>query len=330
MDRRKLGSLGFTSSEIALGCMSMSDREGRGPEAERESINAIRRAMDLGVTLLDTGDFYGMGHNEMLIASAIEGRREEVQLSVKFGALRDYRGAFLGFDGRPAFVKSSLAYSLQRLKTDYIDFYFPARVDRRVPIEETMGAVADLIREGKVLYAGVSEASPASIRRAHQECPLSAVEVEYSLWSRDIEDAILPSVRELGIGVLAYSALSRGLLTGAITLENPVAAHDFRAQFPRFHESNLPANLRLVENLKGVAVRKVATVPQVAIGWVLAQGEDIVPVVGTRRRSYLEENLGAARLRLTKADVEEIEKAVPRGAVAGERYPAAGMATVDG
>jgi aryl-alcohol dehydrogenase-like predicted oxidoreductase len=330
MQQRKLGSLGFTSSAIALGCMSMSDREGRGPDGERESIATIRQAIDLGVTLLDTGDFYGMGHNEMLIASAIEGRRDQVQLSVKFGALRDYRGAFIGYDGRPAHVKSSLAYSLQRLKTDYIDFYFPARVDPAVPIEETIGAVADLIREGKVLYAGLSEASPASIRRAHEVCPLSAVEIEYSLWSRDIEDSLLPTTRELGIGILAYSALSRGLLTGAITLENPVAPQDFRAQFPRFHEANLPANLQLVQNLQDVAVRRVATVPQVAIAWVLAQGEDIVPVVGTRRRSYLEENLRAARLGLKQADLAEIEKAVPRGAAAGDRYPAAAMATLNG
>ena len=208
MEQRKLGSQGFTSSAIALGCMSMSDTEGRTEDAEQESIAAIHQAIDSGVTLLDTGDFYGMGHNEMLIGRALRGRRDEVQLSVKFGALRDPRGIFIGFDGRPAFVKSSLAYTLQRLGTDYVDFYFPSRVDPAVPIEETIGAVSDLIREGKVLYAGLSEASVGTIRRAHAVHPISALEIEYSLWSRDIEDDALPTVRELGIGVLAYSALS--------------------------------------------------------------------------------------------------------------------------
>jgi len=330
MDSRTLGSLGFTSSAIALGCMSMSDTDGRGPEPERESIATIHQALESGVTLLDTGDFYGMGHNEMLVGRAIEERREQVQLAVKFGALRDYRGAFLGFDGRPHFVKSSLAYTLQRLKTDYVDFYFPARVDRTVPIEDTMGAVADLIREGKVLYAGLSEASPGAMRRAHAVCPLSAVEVEYSLWSRDIEDAVLPTARELGIGVLAYSTLSRGLLTGALAMDKPVASYDFRAHFPRFQGTNFEKNLQLVEKLKDVAVRSVATIPQVAIAWVMAQGDDIVPVVGTRRRNYLVENLGAARIQLTERDLADIEQLVPRGAVAGDRYPAAAMETLNG
>jgi aryl-alcohol dehydrogenase-like predicted oxidoreductase len=329
MEQRKLGSQGFTASSISLGCMSMSDPAGRTDAAEQESIETIRMAIDSGVTLLDTGDFYGMGHNEMLIGQAIRGRRSEVQLSVKFGALRDHRGIFIGFDGRPAFVKSSLAYTLQRLGTDYVDFYFPARVDPLVPIEETIGAVADLIREGKVVYAGLSEASAGSIRRAHAECPISALEIEYSLWSRDIEDDILPTVRELGIGVLAYSALSRGLLTGSITPENPVEATDFRAHFPRFQGENLAANVLLVDRLRSLAISRVATVPQMAIAWVLAQGSDVVSVVGTKRRQYLVENLAAANIRFTDEEIEAIERAVPRGAVAGERYPAPAMASVN-
>jgi aryl-alcohol dehydrogenase-like predicted oxidoreductase len=330
MEQRILGSQGLTSSLIALGCMSMSDTEGRTPEGEQESIETIRRGIDSGVNLLDTGDFYGMGHNELLIGQAIRGRRDQIQLSVKFGALRDHKGAFIGFDGRPSFVKSSLAYTLQRLGTDRVDFYFPARVDPTVPIEDTIGAVADLIREGKVLYAGLSEASVSSICRAHAVHPISAVEIEYSLWSRDIEDTVLPAVRELGIGILAYSALSRGLLTGSITPENPVAPHDFRAHFPRFQGRNLTTNLRLVEKLKSIAAAREATVPQIAIAWVLAQGIDIVPVVGTKRRQYLAENLAAADIRLTRDELKAIAKAIPRGAAAGERYPAPAMATLNG
>ena len=333
MEQRKLGSQGFTSSAIALGCMSMSDPAGRSAAGEQESIETILQAMDSGVTLLDTGDFYGMGHNEMLIGRAIRGRRQQVQLSVKFGALRDPKGNFLGFDGRPAHVKSSLAYTLQRLGTDYVDFYFPARVDPEVPIEETVGAIADLIREGKVVYAGLSEASPASIRRAHAVQPISAVEIEYSLWSRDIEDDVLPTARELGIGILAYSALSRGLLTGTITAQNPVEATDFRTHFPRFQGENLAANLRLVDYLHSIAVNRVATVSQVAIAWVLQRGDalgnDIVPVVGTKRRKYLTENLAAMNIQLTDEELYAIERAIPRGAAAGERYPAPAMLSLN-
>jgi aryl-alcohol dehydrogenase-like predicted oxidoreductase len=330
----KLGSQGFTSSAIALGCMSMSDPAARTAVHEQESIDTILQAIDSGVTVLDTGDFYGMGHNEMLIGRAVRGRPNQVQLSVKFGALRDHRGNFIGFSGRPDFVKSSLAYSLQRLGVDHIDFYFPARVDPKVNIEETIGAVSDLVREGKVLYAGLSEASPATIRRANRVHPISAVQIEYSLWSRDIEDDVLPTARELGIGILAYSALSRGLLTGAISPENPVEPTDFRAHFPRFQGENLAANLRLVDELKPIAASRGATVPQVAIAWVLQHalemGNDIVPVVGTKQRRYLIENIGALDLRLTGAEMESIEKAVPRGAAAGTRYPAPGMSQING
>jgi len=334
MQERKLGTQGFISSAIALGCMSMSDPSAHSAAAEQESINTILEAIDSGVTVLDTGDFYGMGHNEILIGRAIRGRRNQVQLSVKFGALRDHKGNFIGYNGRPEFVKASLAYSLQRLGTDHIDFYFPARVDPKVDIEETIGAVADLIREGKVRYAGLSEASAGTIRRANVVHPLSAVEIEYSLWSREIEDDVLPTVRELGIGVLAYSALSRGLLTGTINLQNPVQATDFRTHFPRFQGDNFSKNLEMVDELKPIAVNKVATVPQLAIAWVLRRGEeqgiDIVPVVGTKQRRYLKENLGALRIRLTDSDMEMIERAVPRGAVAGTRYPAPAMSQLNG
>ncbi len=331
MEQRRLGSPGLTSSAIALGCMSMSDPDGRSEAAEQESIGTILQAIDSGVTLLDTGDFYGMGHNEMLIGRAIRGpRRKQVQLSVKFGALRDHRGAFIGFDARPVFVKSSLACTLQRLGTDYVDFYFPARADPAVPIEETIGAVGDLIREGKVLYAGLSEASAGTIRRAHAACPLSALEIEYSLWSRDMEEDVLPAVRELGIGVLAYSALSRGLLTGAMTAGRPPGAGDFRTHFPRFQGDNFLANLQLVERLRAIAESRSATVPQVAIAWVLARGNDIVPVVGTKRRTYLAENLASADLHLSADEIGAIEQAVPKGAAAGERYPAQAMAALNG
>ena len=333
MQQIKLGTEGFTSSAIALGCMSMSDPAARTADAEQESIATILAAIDSGVTLLDTGDFYGMGHNEILIGRAIRGRRNEVQLSLKFGALRDHRGNFIGFNGRPEYVKTSLAYSLERLGTDHIDFYFPARVDPQVPIEETIGAVSDLIRDGKVLYAGLSEASAGTIRRAHNIHPVSAVEIEYSLWSREIEDDVLPTARELGIGILAYSALSRGLLTGAITLENPVEATDFRAGFPRFQGDNLAANLQLVDRIKPVAVNRVATVPQVAIAWVLRRAEELgnamVPVVGTKQRRYLKENLGALDIALTDSEMAEMEKAVPRG-VAAARYPVHAMPQLNG
>ena len=334
MRQVKLGSLGFTSSAIALGCMSMSDPSARTATAEQESVNTILEAMDSGVTLLDTGDFYGMGHNEMLIGRAIRGRRQEVQLSVKFGALRDHRGNFIGYNGRPEFVKASLAYSLQRLGTDHVDFYFPARVDPKVNIEETIGAVSDLIREGKVRYAGLSEASAATIRRAHNVHPISAVEIEYSLWSRDIEDDVLPVARELDIGVLAYSALSRGLLTGTINLQNPVQATDFRSHFPRFQAGNFEKNLELVDRLKLIAVSRVASVPQVAIAWVMRRAEEmgipIVPVVGTKQRHYLKENLGALHVDLTEADMNVIENAIPRGVAAGTRYPGPHMSQLNG
>lgn len=325
MEQRLLGNQGLAVSAIGLGCMGMSDFYGADRSTEPESIATIQRALDGGVTLLDTGDFYGMGHNEMLIGRAIQGRRDQAILSVKFGALRDPNGAFIGFDGRPAFVKTSIAYSLRRLGVDHIDLYYPSRVDPTVPIEETIGAISDLINQGKVRYAGLSEASAATVRRAHASHPMSALQIEYSLWSRDPEDAIIPTLRELNIGLVAYGALSRGLFSGTVAS----TPKDGRAHFPRFQGENLTANLSLLEELKDLAARKNVTPSQLSLAWVLAQGRDIVPIIGTRRRNHLDENLAAADIHLSASDLDEIQQAIPRGAVAGERYPAATMSTVN-
>jgi len=325
MEQRRLGSQGLAVSAIGLGCMGMSDFYGADRSTEPESIATIQRALELGVTLLDTGDFYGMGHNEMLIGRALQGRRDRAILSVKFGALRDPNGAFIGFDGRPAFVKTSLAYSLRRLDVDHIDLYYPSRVDPNVPIEDTIGAVGDLIREGKVRYAGLSEASAATVRRAHAAHPIAALQIEYSLWSRDPEDDVIPTLRDLGVGLVAYGALSRGLFGGDIA----AAPSDMRRHFPRFQGANLAANLALMEKLKRLAEEKNVTPSQLALAWVLAKGPGIVPIIGTRRREHLQENLAGAEIHLTPGDVDRIEREIPRGAVAGERYPAQTMSTVN-
>lgn len=305
----------------------MSDLYGAASEAE--SIATIHRALDLGINLLDTGDFYGMGHNEMLISKAIQGRRDQVILSVKFGALRNHDGTFLGFDGRPAFVKNSLAYSLRRLGVDYIDFYFPSRVAPNVPIEETVGAISDLVREGKVRYIGLSEASAATVRKAHKVHPITALQIEYSLWSREIEDEVLPTVRELGVGVMAYAVLSRGLMAGTIGNPAELAANDMRRHMPRFQGENFRGNAMLVNRLAELAREKGVTVSQLAIAWVLAQGRDIVPVIGTRRRKYLEEDVAALNVPLSSQDLKRIEQVIPRNAVAGGRYPEAHMAMLN-
>jgi aryl-alcohol dehydrogenase-like predicted oxidoreductase len=307
--------------------MGMSDLY--GPADEAESIATIHAALDAGVTLLDTGDWYGMGHNELLLREALRSRqREQVVISVKFGLLRDPGGQVLGIDGRPAAVKTSLAYTLRRLKTDYVDVYRPARVDPAVPVEETVGAIGDMVKAGYVRHVGLSEVGVDTIRRAHAVHPIADVQIEYSLISRAIEAEILPACRDLGIGVTAYGALSRGLLSGHWS-KGRAAASDFRSHLPRFSGENLERNLALVEGLRAVANAKGATVAQIAIGWVLSRGEHIVPLVGARRRDRLAEALGALDLNLTAGDLAQIERAIPPGAAAGERYDAQAMARLD-
>ncbi|MGS2619871.1 aldo/keto reductase [Micromonospora sp. LZ34] len=328
MELRKLGKQGPTVSRLGLGCMGMSDLY--GPADESESVATIQAALESGVTLLDTGDFYGMGHNELLIRQALAGRaREQVHISVKFGALRDVDGNWLGYDGRPEAVKTSLAYSLRRLGTDYIDTYRLARVDPKVPIEDTVGAIAEMAGSGRVRYVGLSEAGPETIRRAHAVHPISDLQIEYSLLSRDIEQEILPVCRELGIGITAYGVLSRGLISGHWAPDRGLSATDFRAISPRFAAENLDQNLALVDALRAVATGKGVTVAQLAIAWVLSRGEDIVPLVGARRRDRLTEALGALEVRLTGQDLAKIEEAMPVGAAAGTRYAASMMSQLD-
>ncbi|WP_336209032.1 aldo/keto reductase [Nonomuraea sp. LPB2021202275-12-8] len=325
---RTLGNNGPRVSALGLGCMGMSDLY--GPADEGEGIATIRAALDAGITLLDTGDFYGMGHNELLIRQALEGRdREAVQISVKFGAQRDYDGAWLGYDARPAAVRTALAYTLRRLRTDYVDVYRPARVDPQVPVEETVGAIAEEVKKGHVRHIGLSEVSAGTIRRAHAVHPITDVQIEYSLLSRGIESEILPTCRELGIGVTAYGVLSRGLLGGHWAKDRTLAAGDFRAFSPRFSGDNLARNLGLAEALRELAVGKGVTVAQLAIAWVLGRGDDIVPLVGARRRDRLTEALGALDVTLGAEDLARIEEAVPADAAAGERYPAPQMAHLD-
>ena len=325
---RQLGKNGPTISALGLGCMGMSDFY--GPADRSESIATIHAALDAGVTLLDTGDFYGMGHNELLLHEALAGRRREnVFIAVKFGALRSPDGNFIGFDGRPEAVKTSLAYTLKRLGTDYIDLYQPARIDPTVPIEETVGAISEMVKAGYVRHIGLSEVGADAIRRAHAIHPISWLQIEYSLLSRGIEDDILPTVRELGIAVTAYGVLSRGLLSGHWSKERSEQAQDFRGHLPRFSGENLDRNLSLVEALRLIAQEQSATVAQVAIAWVLSRGNDIVPLIGARRRDSLNEALGALDLHLSEDDLARIEAAVPLDAVAGDRYDAGQMAMLD-
>lgn len=322
---RRLGRNGPEVSAIGLGCMSMSENI-YGPAEENESIATIHAALDAGITLFDTGDFYGMGHNEILIRDALKGRaRERVLLSVKFGGQRGPDGSFLGIDNRPASVKNYLTYTLRRLGTDYIDIYRPARVDPQVPIEETAGAIADLVKAGYVRWFGLSEAGADTIRRAHATHPVIDLQIEYSLFDRGVEDRIIPTLRELGIGLTAYGVLSRGLLSDA----KGGSTGGFRAHLPRFQGDNLAHNLKLVEAMRKIAEQKNVTVPQLAIAWVLSRGEDIVPLIGARRRERLSESLGAFSFELTPDEIGKIETAVPRGAVAGTRYMAAHMALLD-
>jgi aryl-alcohol dehydrogenase-like predicted oxidoreductase len=326
MDTRTLGTLGPVPA-IGLGCMGMSDLY--GPADRAESIATVHAALDAGATLLDTGDFYGSGHNELLIREALAGRRrEDVLLSVKFGALRDPAGGWGGTDGRPAAVRNFLAMTLQRLGTDHVDVYRPARLDPAVPVEDTVGAIAELVRAGHVRHIGLSEVGADTIRRAHAVHPISDVQIEYSLLSRGIETSgVLDTCRELGIGVTAYAVLSRGLLSGH--WRPGQGAGDFRGYSPRFQGENLARNLELVERLRAVAERRGATVAQLAIAWVLHRGDDIVPLVGARRRDRLGEALGALPITLDADDLAAIEEAVPDGAAAGDRYAAGLMADLD-
>ena len=323
---RRLGATGPTVSALGLGLMGMSDLY--GPADEAESIATIHSALDAGITLLDTGDFYGMGHNELLLRDALRGRdRDNAVISVKFGALRGPDGSWGGVDTRPAAIKNFLAYTLRRLGTDHVDIYRPARLDPTVPIEETIGAIAELVEAGWVRHLGLSEVGADTLRRAHAVHPVADLQIEYSLVSRGIEDQILPTARELGIGVTAYGVLSRGLLSGHWSADR--SPRDFRAHLPRFSGDNLAVNLTLVETLREVAAARGATVAGVAIAWVSSRGEDVVPLVGARTRTRLEESLGALDLELTADDLTAIEAAVPADSVAGTRYDAMQMSFLD-
>ena len=327
MDTYELGSNGPLVSRVGLGCLGMSDFY--GPADESESIATICAALDAGITLLDTGDFYGMGHNELLIRKALRDRRRDtVFIQVKFGAQRDPEGAFIGHDARPAAVKTALAYTLTRLGTDYVDLYQPARLDPNVPIEETVGAIAELVQAGYVHHIGLSEVGADTIRRAHEVYPVTAIQMEYSLMSRTIEAEILPTVRELGIGVTAYGVLSRGLLSS--TGLQPLGARDGRTRrFPRFQEENLRRNRELVRALEVIAKEKGATPAQLAIAWVLYRGDDIIPLIGARNRQRLQESLSALDLTLTEEELARIERAVPAKRVTGTRYAEAQMSALD-
>jgi len=326
MKTRSLGANGPEVSAVGLGCMAMSGTY--GPVDDGESIATIHEAIERGVTLLDTGDFYGRGHNELLLREALKGgKRDRVFLQVKFGAQLEPSGRFIGFDGRPASVKTFLTYSLTRLGTDHVDLYQPSRLDPRVPIEETVGAVAEMVKAGYVRFIGLSEMGVATIRRAHAVHPITALQIEYSLMSRGMEKDILPAVRKLGIGVTAYGILSRGLMA---RVDPPEAGKsDIRSRFPRFQEQNLGRNLRLVQALAAVAKKKGTTTAQLACAWVLSRGEDIVPLLGARNRTQLRDSLGALELSLSAADLEEIERAVPASEIAGGRYDEAALSILD-
>jgi aryl-alcohol dehydrogenase-like predicted oxidoreductase len=327
IQKRRLGNSGPEVSAIGLGCMGMS--EFYGARDEQESIATIHHALDRGVTFLDTADMYGWGANEELVGKAIGRRRDEVFLATKFGNVRGPNGEFLGVRGDPDYVRSACEASLKRLNVDVIDLYYQHRVDTKVPIEDTVGEMARLKDEGKIRYLGLSEAAPETIRRAHETHPITAVQTELSLWSRDAEAEVLPTVREIGIGYVAYSPLGRGFLTGQITSPDDFPEDDFRRFHPRFTGENFRKNIDLVHEIEAMAKEKGCTAAQLALAWVLAQGDDIVPIPGTKRIKYLDENIAALDLKLSDGDLRRLDEILPPGAAAGERYHERGMETVN-